>query len=133
EKILIKVAATWEGIQAAAVLQKEGIDCNLTLIFSKIQAVACADAGVFLISPFVGRILDWHVKNEGRQFEPEEDPGVLSVRDIYHYYKAHDIPTVVMAASFRSAGEVEALAGVDRVTVSPQILQALDEDKGTLV
>jgi transaldolase len=132
ERILIKIAATWEGIQAAKVLQKEGIDCNITLLFSMVQAVACADAGAFLISPFVGRILDWYVKAEGRKFEPEEDPGVLSVREIYNYYKAHDIKTVVMAASFRSAGEVEALAGVDRVTVAPPILQALEEDKGTL-
>jgi len=132
EKILIKVAATWEGIRAAEVLQKEGIDCNLTLIFSLAQAVACADAKAFLISPFVGRILDWYVKAEGRTFEPEEDPGVLSVRRIYEYFKAYDAGTVVMAASFRSAGEVEALAGCDRVTVSPAILETLSKDQGPL-
>eukprot|EP01037_Dinobryon_pediforme_P024614 gene24614-26458_t len=131
-KILIKIAATWEGIQAARILQEEGIDCNLTLVFSLVQAVACADAGVFLISPFVGRILDWYVKAEGRSFGPEEDPGVVSVRAIYDYYKAHGIKTVVMAASFRSVGEVEALAGCDRLTVSPQLLKALAEDAGDL-
>ena len=132
DRILIKIASTWEGIQAASVLQREGIDCNLTLLFSLVQAVACADAGVFLISPFVGRILDWHVKAEGRKFEPEEDPGVLSVRGIYSYYKARGIKTVVMGASFRSTGEVEALAGCDRLTISPALLKALDEDQGTL-
>ena len=131
-RILIKIAATWEGIQAAKVLQAEGIDTNLTLVFSLAQAIACADAGVFLISPFVGRILDWHVKAEGRSFGPEEDPGVISVRGIYDYYKAHGISTVVMAASFRSVGEVEALAGCDRLTVSPALLKALAEDDGVL-
>ena len=130
ERILVKIASTWEGIRAAEILQREGIDCNLTLLFSIAQAVACADAGVFLISPFVGRILDWHVKAEGRSFEPEEDPGVLSVRRIYDYYKAHDIRTVVMAASFRSTGEVLALAGCDRMTVSPALLEALDKETG---
>lgn len=133
ERILVKIASTFEGIRAAEILQKDGIDCNLTLLFSLAQAIACADAGVFLISPFVGRILDWHVKAEGRMFEPEEDPGVLSVRRIYDTYKAQGIGTVVMAASFRSAGEVEALAGCDRVTVAPAILKALDEDHGLLV
>ncbi len=133
ERILVKIASTFEGIRAAETLQKDGIDCNLTLLFSLAQAIACADAGVFLISPFVGRILDWHVKAEGRTFEPEEDPGVLSVRRIYDTYKAQGIGTVVMAASFRSAGEVEALAGCDRVTVAPAILKALDEDHGLLV
>ncbi|MDR3440312.1 transaldolase [Telmatospirillum sp.] len=132
ERILIKIAATWEGIRAAEVLQKEGIDCNLTLIFSQAQAVACADAKAFLISPFVGRILDWYVKKEGKTFTPEEDPGVLSVRSIYEYFKAYDITTVVMAASFRSAGEVEALAGCDRLTVSPALLDALSHDQGHL-
>ena len=131
-RILIKIAATWEGIQAAKVLQSQGIDCNLTLIFSLAQAIACADAGVFLISPFVGRILDWHVKAEGRSFQPDEDPGVLSVRAIYDYYKSHAIKTIVMAASFRSTGEVEALAGCDRVTVAPPLLKALAEDDGDL-
>jgi len=132
ERILIKIAATWEGIRAAEVLQKDGIDCNLTLIFSQAQAVACADAKAFLISPFVGRILDWYVKKEGHTFGPEEDPGVLSVRSIYDYFKAFDIQTVVMAASFRSAGEVEALAGCDRLTVSPALLDALSQDNGVL-
>lgn len=132
DRILIKIAATWEGIQAAKILQDEDIDCNLTLIFSLHQALACADAGVFLISPFVGRIYDWYVKHEGRTYTPEEDPGVLSVRRIYDYYKAHDIKTVVMGASFRSAGQVEALAGCDRLTVSPSVLDALAKDSGPL-
>ncbi|MEJ1960909.1 MAG: transaldolase [Gammaproteobacteria bacterium] len=131
-RVLIKVASTWEGIQAARILQKEGVDCNLTLLFSLAQAMACADAGVFLISPFVGRILDWHVKNEGRKFEPEEDPGVRSVRSIYAAYKARGVKTVVMGASFRSAGEVEALAGCDRLTISPAILEELARDTGNL-
>ena len=133
EKILVKLASTWEGIRAAAILQKEGIDCNLTLLFSLAQAVACADAGVFLISPFVGRILDWHVKASGKTFEPEEDPGVLSVRQIYSYYKQHGINTVVMGASFRSTGEIEALAGCDRLTIAPALLEKLAADNGTLV
>lgn len=132
ERVLIKIASTWEGIRAAEVLQKEGIDCNLTLLFSKAQAVACGDAGVFLISPFVGRILDWHVKNDGRTFTPEEDPGVLSVRGIYADYKSRGVKTVVMGASFRSTGEIEALAGCDRLTIAPNLLQALDADQGTL-
>ncbi|MCM2505971.1 transaldolase [Aureimonas altamirensis] len=132
ERILIKLAATWEGIRAAEILQREGIDCNLTLIFNEAQAIACADAGVFLISPFVGRILDWHVKQSGKTFTPEEDPGVQSVRSIYRYFKAHGIKTVVMGASFRSAGEVEALAGCDRLTISPALLDELDKDEGTL-
>src|SRR3954470_3956540 len=132
ERILIKIASTWEGIQAAKVLQKEGINCNLTLLFSLVQAVACAEAGVFLISPFVGRILDWHVKNAGRTFTPEEDPGVLSVRSIYAAYKSKGIKTIVMGASFRSAGEVEALAGCDRLTISPALLDELAKDQGKL-
>ncbi len=132
ERILIKVAATWEGIRAAEVLQKEGIDCNLTLLFSLGQAAAAAEAGAFLISPFVGRILDWYVKAEGRSFGPEEDPGVLSVRRIYAYYKRHGHETVVMGASFRSAGEIEALAGCDRLTIAPALLEALSQDTGDL-
>ncbi|WP_062226654.1 transaldolase [Aureimonas frigidaquae] len=132
DRILVKLAATWEGIRAAEILQREGIDCNLTLIFNEAQAIACADAGVFLISPFVGRILDWHVKQSGKSFTPDEDPGVQSVRSIYRYFKAHDIKTVVMGASFRSAGEVEALAGCDRLTISPALLEELDKDQGTL-
>jgi transaldolase len=132
ERILIKVAATWEGAQAAAALQKDGIDCNMTLVFSLTQAVACANAGAFLISPFVGRILDWHVKNGGGPYTAETDPGVLSVRAIYAYYKAYDISTVVMGASFRNIGEIEALAGCDRLTISPQLLDQLSKDQGAL-
>ena len=132
ERVLIKIAATWEGIQAARILQKEAIDCNLTLLFSLAQAAACADAGVFLISPFVGRILDWHMKATGETYTSETDPGVRSVRQIYSYYKAHGVSTVVMGASFRNAGEIEALAGCDRLTISPQLLQQLSEDKGDM-
>lgn len=132
DRILIKLASTWEGIRAAEILQKEGIDCNLTLLFSQAQAVACADAKVFLISPFVGRILDWYKKSTGKDYTPEEDPGVISVREIYNYYKAHDINTIVMGASFRSAAEVEALAGCDRLTISPNILDELARDEGKL-
>jgi transaldolase len=132
ERILIKIASTWEGIRAAEILQKEGIDCNLTLLFSLTQAVACGDAGVFLISPFVGRILDWHVKAEGKTFTAETDPGVVSVHNIYAYYKAHGVKTVVMGASFRNTGEIEALAGCDRLTISPNLLEALAKDEGTL-
>ncbi len=132
ERILIKVAATWEGAQAAAALQREGIDCNLTLIFSLAQAIACADAGAFLISPFVGRILDWHVKAGGGPYTGETDPGVASVRAIYAYYKAYGVSTVVMGASFRNAGEIEALAGCDRLTISPQLLDELARDEGPL-
>lgn len=132
ERILIKLASTWEGIRAAEVLQREGIDCNMTLLFSIAQACACADAGAFLISPFVGRILDWHKKNEGKEFTAETDPGVLSVRRIYSYYKANDIQTVVMGASFRNIGEIEALAGCDRLTISPNLLEELDKAQGEL-
>lgn len=132
ERILVKLAATWEGIRAAEVLQKAGIDCNLTLVFSRVQAIACADAGVFLISPFVGRITDWYSKSMARTFTPEEDPGVQSVRDIYNYYKAHGIKTVVMGASFRSTGQIEALAGCDRLTISPALLQQLGESDGAV-
>jgi transaldolase len=132
ERILIKIASTWEGIRAAERLQREGIDCNLTLLFSLEQAAACADAGVFLISPFVGRILDWHVKAGGGPYTGESDPGVLSVRRIYAYYKAHGIATVVMGASFRNAGEIEALAGCDRLTISPALLDELAADEGAL-
>ncbi|MFK8253194.1 transaldolase [Ancylobacter terrae] len=132
ERILVKIASTWEGIQAARVLQKEGIDCNLTLLFSLVQAAACADAKVFLISPFVGRILDWHVKAGGGPFTSETDPGVVSVRQIYAYYKAHGIDTVVMGASFRNTGEIEALAGCDRLTIGPSLLDQLAADQGPL-
>ncbi len=132
DRILIKLASTWEGIRAAEVLQKEGIDCNLTLLFSKAQAIACADAKAFLISPFVGRILDWYKKSTGKDYTAEEDPGVVSVRDIYHYYKANDIKTIVMGASFRNTGEIEALAGCDRLTISPNLLDELSKDEGKL-
>ena len=132
DRILIKLASTWEGIKAAEVLQSEGIDCNLTLLFSMAQAIACADAKVFLISPFVGRILDWYKKSTGEDYTAETDPGVLSVRQIYNYYKANGISTIVMGASFRNAGEIEALAGCDRLTISPALLDELDKDQGKL-
>jgi transaldolase len=132
ERILIKIAATWEGVRAAEVLQRESIDCNLTLLFSLVQAAACADAGAYLISPFVGRILDWHVKNGGGPYTGETDPGVQSVRRIYAYYKAHGARTVVMGASFRNAGEIEALAGCDRLTISPALLDELAGAQGEL-
>lgn len=132
EKILIKLASTWEGIRTAEILQKEGIDCNLTLLFSMAQAAACADAGVYLISPFVGRIMDWHAKATGKTYTSEEDPGVLSVRSIYDYYKSNGIETIVMGASFRNAGEIEALAGCDRLTIAPPLLKELASAEGTL-
>ena len=132
ERILIKIASTWEGAQAAATLQREGIDCNMTLLFSLAQAVANADAGAFLISPFVGRILDWHVKAGGGPYTGDTDPGVTSVRSIYAYYKTYGIKTVVMGASFRNTGEIEALAGCDRLTISPDLLHKLAEDNGML-
>lgn len=132
ERILIKIAATWEGIRAAEILQKEGIDCNLTLLFSLVQAVAAAEAGAFLISPFVGRILDWHRKATGQEYTAETDPGVQSVRRIFAYYKAHGHQTVVMGASFRNLGEIEALAGCDRLTIAPALLEDLAKDGGTL-
>ena len=132
DRILIKLASTWEGIRAAEVLQKEGIDCNLTLLFSKAQAIACADAKVFLISPFVGRILDWYKKSTGENYTSETDPGVVSVRSIYNYYKVNGIETIVMGASFRNAGEIEALAGCDRLTISPALLDELDSATGDL-
>ena len=133
ERILIKVAATWEGIKAAEILEKEGINCNLTLLFSFAQAVACAQAGVFLISPFVGRILDWHKANGAQQtFAPQEDPGVLSVTQIYNYYKQHGYQTIVMGASFRNVGEIEALAGCDYLTIGPNYLEELRNDSSNL-
>ena len=133
ERILIKVAATWEGIKAAEILEKEGINCNLTLLFSFAQAVACAQAGVFLISPFVGRILDWHKANGAQQtFSPQEDPGVLSVTQIYNYYKQHGYQTIVMGASFRNVGEIEALAGCDYLTIGPNYLEELRNDSSNL-
>lgn len=133
DRVLIKLAATWEGIQAAKELQADGIDCNLTLLFSFSQAAACADAGVFLISPFVGRILDWYKADTGiAEYAPHEDPGVISVTQIYNYYKQHDYKTVVMGASFRNTGELEALAGCDRLTISPDLLEKLANDNGKL-
>ena len=133
ERVLIKLASTWEGIRAAEILQSEGIDCNLTLLFSMAQAVACADAGAFLISPFVGRITDWYKKAEGRDgYAPDEDPGVQSVRAIYDYYKSNGIGTVVMGASFRNVGQIKALAGCDNLTIAPKLLDELDKDPAEL-
>jgi len=126
-RILIKIASTWEGIQAARELERdEGIHCNLTLLFGFAQAVACAEAGVTLISPFVGRILDWYKKNQpGPSYEGDEDPGVVSVKKIFNYYKQHGYKTIVMGASFRNTGEIKALAGVDFLTISPSLLEEL--------
>ena len=132
DRVLIKIASTWEGIRAAEQLEKAGVQTNLTLLFAFAQAQACADAGVFLISPFVGRIYDWYKKAEGRDFVGSEDPGVQSVRRIYDYYKANGYDTVVMGASFRNLGQIEALAGCDRLTISPDLLQKLAEDDGQL-
>jgi transaldolase len=132
DRVLIKVAATWEGIRAAAVLQEQGIDCNLTLLFSLAQAIACAEAEAFLISPFVGRILDWNIKNGGGPYMPDTDPGVESVRRIYAAYKKQGVKTVVMGASFRNVGEVEALAGCDRLTIAPALLDELASASGPL-
>ncbi|WP_045726844.1 transaldolase [Xanthomonas sp. GPE 39] len=132
ERILIKVAATWEGIEAARQLQKDGIDCNLTLIFNRTQALACAEAGAFLISPFVGRILDWYVAQGQTPASIDEDPGVQFVRGVYTEFKRRGSPTVVMGASFRSTAQIEALAGCDRLTISPDLLEKLDADHGPL-
>ena len=125
ERVLIKIATTWEGIRAAEVLQREGINCNLTLLFSLVQAVACAEAKAKLISPFVGRILDWYKKSTGRDYAAAEDPGVVSVREIYAYYKKFGHTTEVMGASFRNVGEILELAGCDLLTISPQLLAEL--------
>ncbi|MFG3452765.1 transaldolase [Stutzerimonas stutzeri] len=132
DRVLIKLASTWEGIRAAEQLEKSGIQTNLTLLFSFTQAVACADAGVFLISPFVGRIYDWYKKHEGRDFVGDEDPGVQSVSRIYDYYKANGFGTVVMGASFRNIRQIEALAGCDRLTISPELLGELTNMQGPL-
>ena len=133
DRVLIKVAATWEGIRAAEVLEQRGIHCNATLIFSFEQACACADAGVFLISPFVGRITDWYTANTDLVItDPSDDPGVQSVTRIYQHFKAHGYETVVMGASFRNTGQVEALAGCDRLTISPDLLQQLEADDEAL-
>lgn len=132
DKVLIKVAATWEGVEAARQLQKDGIDCNLTLIFNQTQALACAEAGVFLISPFVGRILDWYVAAGQTPANIDEDPGVVFVRGVYAEFKKRGSQTVVMGASFRSTAQIEALAGCDRLTISPDLLEKLDADHGEL-
>ena len=132
DRILVKIASTWEGINAARALERDGIQCNLTLLFGFAQAAACADAGVYLISPFVGRILDWHKAKTGIDYTANSDPGVASVQEIYKYYKANHYPTVVMGASFRNLGEIEALAGCDRLTISPELLNALATDSGPL-
>ena len=134
DRILIKLASTWEGIKAAEQLEKEGINCNLTLLFSFAQARACAEAGVYLISPFVGRILDWYKKDTGRtDYTSEEDPGVVSVTNIYNYYKSKGYNTVVMGASFRNIGEILALAGCDRLTISPQLMDELANINDSIV
>src|SRR5206468_4515246 len=132
DRILIKIASTWAGIRAAEVLEKEGIHCNLTLLFGTHQAIACADAGVTLISPFVGRILDWYKKDTGKDYQGEDDPGVQSVTRIYNYFKKYDYKTVVMGASFRNLGEIRELAGCDLLTISPQLLKDLDSTEGEL-
>ena len=132
ERILIKIASTWEGIRAAEELEKEGIHCNLTLLFSFAQAIACAEAKVRLISPFVGRIMDWHKAKTGQEFSPSEDPGVQSVTRIYNYYKKYDYATEVMGASFRNIGEITELAGCDLLTISPKLLDQLQETQGEI-
>ncbi|PIE41591.1 MAG: transaldolase [Gammaproteobacteria bacterium] len=133
DRVLIKIAATWEGIKAAEILEQEGIRCNLTLLFSFVQAVACAEAGATLISPFVGRILDWYLTNtENTAYAPEEDPGVLSVTKIYRYFKQQGYSTIIMGASFRNTGEIEQLAGCDRLTISPALMAALSQDNSLL-
>lgn len=134
DRILIKIASTWQGIRAAEILEKEGINCNLTLLFSEAQARACAEAGVYLISPFVGRILDWYKANtDKKEYAPAEDPGVISVTKIYNYYKEYGYKTVVMGASFRNVGEIIELAGCDRLTIAPALLKELQENTAPLV
>lgn len=132
DRVLIKIASTWEGVRAAEILEKEGMHCNLTLLFSLPQATACADARVKLISPFVGRIYDWYKKENNREYAAEEDPGVLSVREIYAYYKKFDYPTEVMGASFRNLGQVLELAGCDLLTISPDLLEQLENRHETI-
>lgn len=134
DRILIKIASTWQGIRAAEILEKEGINCNLTLLFSEAQARACAEAGVYLISPFVGRILDWYKANtDKKEYASAEDPGVISVTKIYNYYKEYGYKTVVMGASFRNIGEIIELAGCDRLTIAPALLKELQENSTALV
>lgn len=133
-RILIKLAATWQGIRAAEELEKSGIQCNLTLLFSQAQARACAEAGVYLISPFVGRIYDWYQQHQpATAYQADEDPGVVSVRNIYHYYKCHRYPTIIMGASFRRVEQVLALAGCDRLTISPSLLEQLNQRTGEVI
>ncbi|WP_439328296.1 transaldolase [Lonepinella sp. BR2357] len=133
ERILIKIASTWQGIRAAEILEKENINCNLTLLFSQAQARACAEAGVYLISPFVGRILDWYKANsDKKEYAPAEDPGVVSVTEIYNYYKQYGYKTVVMGASFRNVGEITELAGCDRLTIAPPLLKELQDSTAPL-
>ncbi len=132
ERILVKIASTWKGIKAAEQLEKEGIHCNLTLLFGLHQAIACADAGVTLVSPFVGRILDWYKKDTGKDYQGAEDPGVQSVTKVYNYYKKFGYKTQVMGASFRNIGEIKELAGCDLLTISPNLLKELDATKGEL-
>ena len=132
ERILIKIASTWEGICAAKILQRDNIRCNMTLLFSLPQAVACADAGAQLISPFVGRILDWHKKSTGLDYQGADDPGVQSVKRIYSYYRKYGYATEVMGASFRNTSEILELAGCDLLTISPELLQKLAESEGTI-
>jgi transaldolase len=132
ERILIKIASTWEGIRAAEILEKEGIRCNLTLLFSLVQAVACAEAGVQLISPFVGRIYDWYKKSTGTDYQGADDPGVLSVKRIYQYYRKFGYKTEVMGASFRNTSQILELAGCDLLTISPDLLQKLADTEGTV-
>lgn len=132
DRVLIKLASTWEGIRAAEILQEKDIACNMTLVLSRTQAIASAEAGAFLISPFVGRILDWHQNKSGSPISLQDDPGVRSVMDIYSYYKERGIKTIVMGASFRSAGQIEALAGCDRLTIAPALLDQLAQDEGLL-
>src|SRR5271167_1558886 len=133
ERVLIKIASTWEGIRAAEVLQREGINCNMTLLFSLAQAVACAEAKAKLISPFVGRIMDWYKAKTGKDFAPAEDPGVISVKEIYSYYKKFGYTTQVMGASFRNMGEIQELAGCDLLTISPQLLGELQKSEAPLL
>ena len=133
ERVLIKIASTWEGIRAAEILQKEGINCNLTLMFSLVQAVACAEGNIKLVSPFVGRIYDWYKKDTGKEYAGAEDPGVQSVTEIFHYYKKFGHETEVMGASFRNSGQIIELAGCDLLTISPKLLEQLQNDETSIV
>jgi transaldolase len=132
ERVVVKLASTWEGIRAAQILQCGGVKCNMTLLLNRAQAIACADAGAFLISPVVGHIYDWHRKSSGKDFAAGEDPGVRSVRDIYGYYKSNDVETIVMGVSLRNTGQIKALAGCDRLTMAPSLMDALASKEGEL-